>query len=90
MPVKHLLIHGYVQGVGFRWSLAHEARSLGLKGWVRNRREGMVEAVIAGEDAAVERLVEWAHRGPLVAHVTRVEVSEGQGSFTGFEQRPSA
>lgn len=89
MPVRHLVIHGHVQGVGFRWSLAQEAQALGLTGWVRNRREGTVEAMIAGEEAALERLIAWAHRGPPSARVTRVDIEAGQGSYRGFEQRAS-
>ena len=87
---RHLRIHGVVQGVGFRWSLQAEAVRLGLGGWVRNRRDGTVEAVVAGPAAAVESLVAWAHRGPPAARVSRVEVSPGEGEFAGFEQRQTA
>jgi acylphosphatase len=85
-----LRIHGVVQGVGFRWSLHAEAARLGLGGWVRNRRDGTVEAVVAGPAAAVEALVAWAHRGPPAARVARVESSPEEGDFAGFEQRPTA
>lgn len=90
MTTRRLLIRGLVQGVGFRWSLAREARHLGLTGWVRNRFEGSVEALIAGDDDAVARLVAWAHRGPANASVSSVEIEAASGSFAGFEQRPSA
>lgn len=94
-PTHHLLIHGHVQGVGYRWSMVVEARRLGLRGWVRNRRDGTVEALVAGEAAAVQRLVDWAHRGPPLAVVQRVDVSAPAGpgldeSVTGFDQRPTA
>ncbi|MEW5890802.1 MAG: acylphosphatase [Pseudomonadota bacterium] len=88
--VKHLRIHGVVQGVGFRYGLADEAQRLGLKGWVRNRSDGTVEAVVSGDEDAVQRLIDWSRRGPPAARVTRLDVSEGQGAFSHFEQRPTA
>jgi acylphosphatase len=86
---KHLLISGQVQGVGFRYSMAQEAERLGATGWVRNRRDGMVEAVIDGQPAAVDALLAWARRGPPSARVTDVRVSESQASFERFETRPT-
>ncbi|MCL4184738.1 MAG: acylphosphatase [Burkholderiaceae bacterium] len=86
---RQLVIHGRVQGVGFRAALAREARRLALAGWVRNRSDGSVESVVAGEAAAVEALVRWARRGPPAAHVTRLEESAASGQFAGFEQRPT-
>lgn len=69
----HLAIHGRVQGVNFRHSLALEAERLGLQGWVRNRRDGSVEAVARGPAAACDALVRWARRGPPTARVDRVD-----------------
>lgn len=86
---KHLLISGRVQGVGFRYSMADEAERLGVTGWVRNRRDGTVEAVIDGQDAAVEALLAWARRGPPSAHVSDVTISEAGGTFARFEMRPT-
>jgi len=87
---KHLLISGRVQGVGFRYSMAEEAERLGATGWVRNRSDGTVEAVIDGQPAAVEALLAWARRGPPSARVTGVCISEAAESFERFEMRPTA
>ena len=87
--VRHLDIYGRVQGVGFRYHFSEEAQRLGIKGWVRNRRGGSVEAMIAGTPDAVEALLAWARRGPAAARVERVEVSAAEGAFSGFELRPT-
>lgn len=64
-----------------------QARRLGLRGWVRNRRDGSVEAVVAGTAEQVERIVSWARRGPEAALVEAVEVFPAEGTFDSFEQR---
>lgn len=84
MP-KHLIIRGRVQGVGFRESMRWEAERLGVSGWVRNRRDGAVEAMVDGDAEAVAAILAWARRGPASAHVAEVVVTETEGSFTGFE-----
>lgn len=70
----HLLIKGRVQGVGYRAGLAQKANELGLHGWVRNLRDGSVEACVQGPQAAVHSLVDWARRGPPFARVEDVEI----------------
>ena len=89
---KQLHITGRVQGVGFRYALQREALAQGLTGWVRNRRDGSVEAVLQGEAAAVEAVCVWARRGPPAARVDRVEVQmdAGEKRYAGFEQLPTA
>lgn len=72
---KALRIHGRVQGVGFRESMRREAVRLGLVGWVRNNRDGTVEAWVHGKQENVETLIAWTRQGPSFASVERVEIS---------------
>jgi len=76
MVRRRVLVHGRVQGVGFRYTLARAAQSRGIAGSARNRPDGSVEAVFEGEPEAVESLVRIAHEGPRGASVERVEVFE--------------
>jgi acylphosphatase len=69
-------VFGLVQGVFFRVSLRDEAVRLGVRGWVRNRRDGGVEALYQGSSAAVDRLIAWSHAGPPGARVDEVKVRE--------------
>ncbi len=73
MSALHLVIHGRVQGVGYRDWLVHKARALGLAGWVRNLADGTVEAVIAGPDEAVQTCLTVCQEGPPLALVSRIE-----------------
>lgn len=82
-----LLITGELQGVGYRWSMAQFARSLGLSGWVQKQIGGSVQAVISGPTDSVHALIEWAERGPPGAKVNSVSVRPAEGHFRGFEQR---
>ena len=75
MP-KHLMIEGRVQGVGYRASFAALASSLGLSGWVRNRLDGSVEALVEGPDEALERLFTWARQGPPAARVDQLILTD--------------
>jgi len=88
--VRHLVIRGVVQGVGFRYAMAAQARLLGLTGWVRNRRDGTVEAMISGDAEPVAAMLAWSHRGPDGASVDHVMVEMGSGEFSSFEQLPTS
>ena len=76
MQRSHVLIYGFVQGVGFRFAVQRAADSRGVNGWVRNRPDGAVEAVFEGEPEDVAALLELCRRGPRGAEVERVEVEE--------------
>ena len=84
---KHLIISGRVQGIGFRYAMCDEAARLGVNGWVRNRRDGSVEAVVDGPAHALEAIITWARRGPPGARVSAASVEETDGTFSSFELR---
>jgi acylphosphatase len=86
---RHLTIHGRVQGVGYRNYMAYKAGQLGIRGWVRNRADGSVEAVVQGPPQAVEEIIACAKRGPRAAAVESVTVGEGHGEHAGFILRPT-
>jgi acylphosphatase len=88
---RRLAIHGKVQGVWYRASAQAEATRLGLRGWVRNRREGWVEALVVGPQPAIDGFIDWARQGPPKAEVARIEISAAdEETLEGFEQRPTA
>jgi acylphosphatase len=89
MEIRHLVITGRVQGVAYRASMAREAQMLGVTGWVRNRADGSVEAMVAGSAEQIAAIMNWARRGPPAAQVEHVAVEPGSGAFGGFEQRLS-
>ena len=83
-----VVISGKVQGVYFRGTAEDEARSRGLTGWVRNTPDGQVEAAFEGEQAAVEAMIAWCHRGPSGARVVDVVVTwEEPRGERGFSVR---
>jgi acylphosphatase len=88
-----LQISGLVQGVGYRAAFQRRAKQLGLSGWVRNRRDGSVEAVVDGDAAALAEIEAWAGRGPAGARVQAVvaEPAKAPGGAEGMmEIRPTA
>lgn len=86
---RHLDITGRVQGVFYRASMVQQATRLGLNGWVRNRGDGSVEALVQGPAEAVQALVAWARRGPERARVEAVRETElvDAAPLQGFETR---
>ena len=85
-----LLISGRVQGVGYRQWMCREAEQLGVTGWVRNLRDGSVEAVVDGTPQSVSRIIERARSGPAAARVRDVHTEEVAGTFSSFEWCASA
>jgi len=85
--VKHIVVHGRVQGVGYRYSLMAAASRANVTGWVRNRRGGTVEAMLAGPADKVSKIIAWAGRGPPGSQVTGVKVQDAEGTFHSFETR---
>jgi acylphosphatase len=75
--IVHVVIRGRVQGVGFRAWTRHQAQLRGIEGWVRNRRDGAVEALLSGREDAVEAMLDACREGPRTGHVEDVAVSPG-------------
>ena len=75
--IRHFVVRGRVQGVGYRAFVEDEAYRRGLRGWVRNRRDVSVEAVFAGPRPAVESMVEACRRGPMSARISAIDQREG-------------
>jgi acylphosphatase len=74
--IRHVMIRGWVQGVGYRAWTEYTAVQHGLEGWVRNRRDGAVEAVLAGPAQVVDQMIEACRRGPPAARVETVEARD--------------
>jgi acylphosphatase len=88
MATIRVEIKGRVQGVGYRYWAANQADSLDLDGWVRNRRDGSVEAVFSGKPKAIQAMLALCHKGPTMARVTNVaEFSCDQAVEPGFQTR---
>lgn len=89
---KHLRISGLVQGVGYRASFEAQARALGLRGWVRNRVDGSVEALVRGDAPALERIIDWARHGPPASRVDGLAVTDVEDALlleSGFKVMPT-
>ena len=86
---KNLRISGRVQGVGFRFYLERKAREFNVTGWVRNRRDGSVEAVVQGAPGAVDAMIAWTRRGPSSAVVSEVKITEINGEYADFVTLPT-
>lgn len=89
MKQVHILVTGFVQGVGYRKFVRHIAREEGLTGWVRNNPDGTVEALAVGDEEALEKLIEACKKGPFLSSVDNVhaEWEEPQEAFEEFSIR---
>jgi acylphosphatase len=89
---KHLIIVGVVQGVGYRASFEAQARALELSGWVRNRSDGSVEAMVRGDATALQKIIDWARLGPAGAQVRKVLVVDSDDALVddmAFKRLPT-
>jgi acylphosphatase len=93
MASRHLIVIGRVQGVGYRDALRDAAEQHDVTGWVRNRRDGSVEALLQGAPEAVDALIAWARRGPSLARVTELRINPASAEldrpYTRFERLPT-
>jgi acylphosphatase len=91
MTAQLIRIRGRVQGVWYRAWMTEEAARRGLRGWVRNREDGSVEALLAGDSATIDAMIEAARQGPPLAKVDSISIEpSSETPPTGFEQRPTA
>ncbi len=91
VAIRQVTIAGRVQGVGYRAWVGHQARTHNLEGWVRNRRDGSVEILASGPDAAVGALIASCREGPPSARVERIDIEESDETPPpGFTQLPTA
>ena len=83
----HAIISGRVQGVFFRWETKRAADGFGVFGWVRNKRDGTVEAVFEGPEKNVTSILKWCKKGPPISKVTNVDVTweDYKGEFSRFD-----
>lgn len=81
MQTYHLLIKGRVQGVFFRASARDVAKKLNITGWIKNSEDGNVEALVTGEDDAIQKFIIWCRKGPPAANVTDVIVEQTKDTF---------
>jgi acylphosphatase len=87
----HVIVRGRVQGVGYRYTLRMVAREAGVSGWVRNRRDGTVEAEVEGEPEQVDDVLAWMAEGPPGSRVESATVADAATTGGhGFEVRPTA
>ena len=86
---KKITLFGRVQGVFFRESMCRKAREFGVSGWVRNRADGSVEAMVQGTQEAVAAILAWAQSGPERARVEHAEIVDGHGDYSAFDRLDS-
>jgi acylphosphatase len=85
---RSVVVHGMVQGVGFRWATLDRAVALGIAGWVKNRSDGTVGCHVQGTPVRVREMLDWLATGPRFAEVTRLDVQEVEaGPYSSFDVR---
>ena len=84
--IRHVIVRGRVQGVGYRAFVEAEAFARGLEGWVRNRRDGTVEVLFMGEEAVVADMIEACRQGPFAACVDAIDQREGADKELGLRR----
>ncbi|GAA5154212.1 acylphosphatase [Microbacterium pseudoresistens] len=91
MRSVHVIVRGRVQGVGFRWFTRDAAETAGIAGWVRNRRDGTVEAELHGDDQAVSTVLNRLSEGPEWSNVDDLAVTDAEPAplYAGFDIRPT-
>lgn len=92
IETRHVQVRGLVQGVGYRYACVQQARLLGLTGWVRNRADGSVEAMLQGTPEQLARMCQWMRHDVATARVEQMEIAEVPPPFprfAAFEQRPT-
>lgn len=89
---RRLRIRGQVQGVNLREAMRQRADQLKITGWVQNRLDGSVEAIVQGEAFAIDAIVDWAHQGPPGARVDSLDVesADDEGNYDSFDKKPTA
>jgi acylphosphatase len=87
---KRVVVHGRVQGVGFRWSAQAEAERLGVAGYARNLPDGTVQAELEGPEDSVQRMLDWLHHGPRHARVESLDVTDLEVSDQDADGRPGS
>lgn len=80
MRIVRIVLHGRVQNVGFRYYVEGEAKVSGLEGWVRNRRDGSLEAVLAGDERLIEGLINACRRGPPESRVEKIDIEDADAT----------
>jgi acylphosphatase len=86
VPVLHVVVHGRVQGVGFRWFVRERARELGVRGWVKNRGDGAVEVEAAGDAKSLNRFRKSLSEGPPGAQVNVLDDLPTSGAETDLPE----
>jgi len=84
--IRHVTVRGRVQGVGYRYFVEYEARARGLEGWVRNRRDGSVEALFSGSMEAVAAMIAACRRGPSSARVEALQDEAGNPDMLNLRE----